>query len=162
MSNSLTLDRPVPGDPSSRALGIGLRKQDVEEVLRPGLKIVQQALESLAANAGEILAEIDDSKNSLVAKGLVFVKVGRKVDEQLLKEGKLKVIDCDNEKILALIAALTYEGSERARELRGIIMENLVKGGIPLLQVEREPKVSGSIHIHILDQCLELKLQRPA
>jgi len=161
MSESLTIDVPVPGDPSGSALGISLRQDDIDKVLRPGLSIVQGTMPTLAAKAEEILAEIDDPKNPSAGKGCVLVKVDRKVDEQLLGQRTLKVLDCDKEKILALVAALSYEGSTRARELRGIIMESLLKGGIPI-RVEGEPKLGGSVHIRILDQSLELKRARPA
>jgi hypothetical protein len=131
MPNSLTLDESIPGDRSGTALGIALRQDDIDKVLRPGLKAVHGTLPTLARKAGEILGDVDDPQN-LVADGIALVKIDRKVDEQLLRQGKLKVTDCDKEKILALIAALVYEGSARAHFLRGVIMESLVRGGIPL------------------------------
>jgi hypothetical protein len=160
MPNSLTFDETLPGDPSGRALAIGLWQDEIDKVLRPGLKAVQDTMPTLAAKAGEILAEVGASKG-LLADGLALLKIDRKVDEQLLRLGKLKVTDCDKEKILALIAALVYEGSARAHVLRQLIMESLVQGGIPL-HLAGEPKLGGSLQIQILDQSLELKFVRPA
>lgn len=161
MPTTLTLDKSVPGDPSGRALGIGFSREDAEKVLRRGLDIVEKTMPTLEATARGIIAELDDPKNPLAAKGSALIKIDRKVDEKLLSEGKLKVLDCDKEKILALLAALGYEGSERAQGLRDEIMGNLAKGGIPL-RVEGEPKLGGSIQIRIFDQSLELRFVRPA
>jgi hypothetical protein len=162
MASSLTLVESVPGDPSGTALGIGLQQDDIDKLLRPGLKAVQNTMPTLAAKAAEILHEVDDPKNPLIATGSALITVGRKVDAQLLENGTLKVTDCDKEKIFALIGALEFEGSERARDLRGVIMEVLVSGGIPVrVRVEGEPKLGASIHIDILEESLEVKLGRP-
>lgn len=156
---AVTLDQPVPGDSSGRALGIGFRDDDFEKVLRPGLKTVQATMPSLADKAEEILQEVDHPATRL--DGLSLIKVDRKVDEKQLKRGKVKVIDCDKRKILALVAALGYEGSGLAGKLMAMILENLTKGGIPI-KIDGEPKLGGSVFIRILDESLELRLVRPA
>jgi len=161
MLKTNTLAVPVPGDPSGTALGFVLPRADADRILRPGMLIVQQTMPTLAAKGAEILAEIDDPQNLLGGGSHLLIRIDRAVDETLLRQGKLKVVGCDESKILALLAALGYEGSARAREIRHVMTTNLERGGIPF-QVDGEPKLGSSIYIRIFDQSLELRFARPA
>ena len=111
---------------------------------------------SLAAKAAEVLADLDDPKNPLAAKRMAIVRIDREFDEELLK-----VTSCDKSKILALVAALLYLGSLKALRLLRIVVQTIKQGGIPL-GMHESPKVNGSICIHIFDECLEVKLVKPA
>lgn len=115
---------------------------------------------TLAAKSAEILAGIDDPRNQLKNNSHVLIRINRAVDEKLLLRGKLRVVGCDESKILALLAALGYEGSTRAHELSKMLTAALVNGGVPF-RVEGEAKLGSSIHLTILDQSLELKFVKP-
>jgi hypothetical protein len=161
MPKTTTLNVPVPGDPSGTALGIVLPRADADRILRPGMLTVQETMPTLAAKGAEILAEIDDPRNQLKNNSHVLIRINRAVDEKLLLKGKLRVVGCDESKILALLAALGYEGSVRAHELSKMLTAALVNGGVPF-RVEGEAKLGSSIHLMILDQSLELKFIRPS
>jgi hypothetical protein len=161
MLKTTTLNVPVPGDPSGRALGVVLPRQDVDRVLRPGMLTVQQTMPTLAATATDILAEIEAPGNQLGNNAGVLIRIDRSVDEELLLEGRLKVLGCDESKILALVAAFGYEGSARAHELSTTLGTALIKGGVPF-RVDGEFRAGASIHLRIFDQSLEIKLVRPS
>jgi hypothetical protein len=65
MPKTTTLNIPVPGDPSGRALGIVFPRADADQILRPGTLTVQETMPTLAAKGAEILTEIDDPNNQL-------------------------------------------------------------------------------------------------
>jgi hypothetical protein len=56
---------------------------------------------TLAAKSAEILAGIDDPRNQLKNNSHVLIRINRAVDEKLLLRGKLRVVDCEESKILA-------------------------------------------------------------
>jgi hypothetical protein len=161
MPKTTTLNMPVPGDPSGTALGIVLPRADADGIIRPGMLTVRETMPTLATKGAEILAEIDDPRNQLKNYTHVLIRINRVVDEKLLLKGKLRVVGCDEGKILALIAALGYEGSARAHELSKMITAAIVNGGVPF-RVKGEAKLGGSIHLMIFDQSLELKFVTPS
>lgn len=159
MTNAHALNERVPGDPTGSALGIGLLGSDIDEILRPGLRLVGEMMPRLASKADEVLAEVDSPDNPLRESDRRLIMINRLVSASDLERGEVVVLDCDARKVLALIVALQAQQSPRARELRDVVISAIVNGGIPL-RIEGEPRIGGSIFFRIFDDSIEMTFAR--
>jgi hypothetical protein len=157
----LTLDVPVTGDCTGTALGWLLSFRDVDELLLPGLAFVQDTIPTLGQATRELLDVLTNRRMVVGAEECALIKIDRKLDAQSLCRGRLKVLDCDKGKILALIAALVSIRSERATELLLALVSSLATGGIRIrTRIEEQSDGAAQVHVEILDQSLEIKLTR--
>src|SRR5215471_15216600 len=126
MPNSVTLDVNVPGDLTRTALGICLAREDIETVLRPGLRLVEQMMATLGPAVQEILAEIDSIANPGYGSDQRVIKINRRVSLSHLAQRRLVLLGCDTSKVLALICALHIVNTSRSRELLQTALEALI------------------------------------
>ncbi len=161
MLKKVISDQQLPDDPSGTAVGVALRVEDIDQILRPGLEIIQATMPTLADKTKEILEELEDLTKPLTQTSMRLVKIDRELSKKHLRKGELKVLNCDKRKVFALIGALLSTSSSRGSQLASEILENLTQSGIPI-KVEGKPEIGGSIFIKIFDESVELKLIRPA
>ena len=160
MARALTLDARVPGDLTRTALGICLATADIETVLRPGLRLVEQMMATLGPAVKESLAEIDSIANPGYGSDQRVIKINRRVSLSHLAQRRLVVLDCDSGKVLALVCAVTMINTPQSRELLLVFLDAFLKGGIPV-KVEG-PEAGGSIFIRLFDQAVEIRPQKSA
>ena len=155
-----TIDAPVPGDPTGTALGVAFPENGIATLVE-GLRAVEELTPSLAKKAQEIRSEIEDPKNPFVSSKMRLIRIGREVDKELLtKQRRVKVTNCDYQKVLALCGALLTMGPN-GLDLLGKVLEGLINGGIPI-KVEGDPKTDKSVFIKLYNESLEIIPIRPA